>query len=127
MIYSVNKASSPITVAAGASVPMPDVLLRRGSTITQSGNTFNLNAPGDYEVSFETNATAAGSLAFSVGGNVSVETTMTPVANGMASRTAVLTSTCRCPLMGGLTLSVVNSGDADITIVNPSILIKRLD
>ena len=126
MIYSVNKASSPITVAAGASVPMPDVLLRRGSAITQSGNTFSLNAPGDYEVSFETNATAAGSLAFSVNGNVATETTMTPVANGMASRTAVLTSTCRCPLLGGMTLSVVNTGDAEITLSYPSILIRRL-
>lgn len=126
MIYSVNKASSPITVAAGASVPMPDVLLRRGTSITVSGNSFALNAPGDYEVSFETNATAAGSLAFSVNGNVAVETTMTPVANGMASRTAVLTSTCRCPLLGGMTISVVNTGDAEITLLYPSILIRRL-
>lgn len=126
MIYAVNKATSPITVAAGASVPFPDVLLRRGSSITLSGNTFNLNTIGDYEVSFQTNATAAGSLAFSVNGNTATETTMTPVANGMASRTAVLTNTCRCPLMGGLSLSVINTGEAEITLTNPSILIRRL-
>lgn len=120
--YSLNQ-----TVAAGAAVPISNVLFEKGcSAKVTSPSSITLNRGGEYLVTVNASSAAATSIALSYNGVVMPNTVMTGESNSFTTYVPVVgnNGTCRC-CYSPATLQVVNPSDTEAVYTVVNITVKK--
>lgn len=125
--------TGPQTIPVGGSVAFDTVIFQSGNgeCHRNGSGTVTLRAKGIYALTFSGNigGTAAGpvELTVEIGGEPLAETTMDSVTAAAGDLANVSTTTAvRTCCTGTERVTVVNTGDAELTVENPTLFVRRL-